>query len=179
MPRKIKMVEVKQDDINYEDVVETVTASIPEEVEVVPEIGEALSPPPSETIPIATEVVAPEKPKKEVPMATCEGCGKTMTVKNLKYAHKFICLKAEEPEEVVVEEPIAEEPKPKKRLANKKIVIADVPEVREIPSVKKKSKSVPRKSAEPMCISAEPVIMKKPAALKAEKYAGLFEGAMM
>jgi len=172
------MVEVKQDDINYEDVVESVTAPIPEEVEVVPEIVEALSPPPSETIPVAPEVAAPEKSKKEVPMATCEGCGKTMTLKNLKYAHKFICLKAEEPEEVV-EEPIAEEPKPKKRLANKKIVIADAPEVREIPSVKKQSKSVPRKSAEPMCISAEPVIMKKPAVLKAEKYAGLFEGAMM
>jgi len=183
--RKINMVEVKQDNISYEDVVESVTApaSIPEE-ETVPEIVEAPTPP-LETIP-APEESEPVKAKKEVPMATCEGCGKTMTVKNLKYAHKFVCAKQEEPIETIAEE--AEPPSPKKKLPKKKVKVTELTDVVEVVEVKnpkapRKTKKVCMESAETsfgsgVSVFNPPQAPDSAAIKKAIKYTSLFESAM-
>ena len=183
--RKINMVEVKQDNISYEDVVESVTApaSIPEE-ETVPEIVEAPTPP-LETIP-APEESEPVKAKKEVPMATCEGCGKTMTVKNLKYAHKFVCAKQEEHNVTIVEE--AEPPSPKKKLPKKKVKVTEVTDVVEVVEVKnpkapRKTKKVCMESAESsfgsgVSVFNPPKAPDSAAIVKAIKYTSLFESGM-
>ena len=42
--------------------------------------------------PKVEEPAEPVRMKKGHPTGTCEGCGKTMTLKNLKYAHNLVCL---------------------------------------------------------------------------------------
>ena len=172
--RKVKVVEVVQDDMKYDDVVETVTTPEPEpEPEVVPEVTPEVVP---EIVPEAVLETIPEvKPKKQVVMATCEGCGKEMTAKNLKYAHSLICpaLNVHVEEEVVEEEVVEEKPKPKLR-RTKTVKIAAEDEIIKIPAVLKKTKEK-KPSAEP----SEPVIMKRNrAVVKAEKYAELFDNSL-
>ena len=81
MPKKLKVSAVKEEPVSYDDVVKDVT-EVPEET---PEV--VVEPPVENLTPVLEEPVA----QTEKPKGTCEACGKTMTMKNLKYAHRLIC----------------------------------------------------------------------------------------
>ncbi len=129
MVKRIKISEVKVEPESYEAAVQEITqveepTSEKTKVEEPPKVEETIEP------------IEPVRMKKEHPTGTCEGCGKTMTLKNLKYAHHLVCPAKQkqfvndvsfESEEVMsvpippklerqithVEEESAEKPKPK------------------------------------------------------------------
>lgn len=214
MPRKIKTSEVKIDDVSYDAVVETVTKvdeapteepsvgsqemvanvggqveemvrNVPEQVLVrnVPEQVEDL------VRNVAEQVE--KKPKKETEKGTCEKCGKTMTMKNLKYAHQAICSGNKDVEIMEVPpQPIlvrsdsdfydenTQTPKPKRKNSNKIIEVISEEEVVEVPAVQKKPKQTrTKKVSEPAVVPSEPV-KKSRAVLKAEKYSALAANAL-
>ena len=84
MVKRIRLSEVKVEPESYEAAVqEVVQAEEPKieetKVEEPPKVEEAIDP------------IEPVRMKKGHPTGTCEGCGKTMTLKNLKYAHNLVC----------------------------------------------------------------------------------------
>jgi len=84
MVKRIRLSEVKVEPESYEAAVqEVVQAEEPKieetKVEEPPKVEEAIEP------------IEPVRMKKGHPTGTCEGCGKTMTLKNLKYAHNLVC----------------------------------------------------------------------------------------
>ena len=153
-----------------------------------------------EAAPEEIEVAPVEKPKKSQPMGTCDACGKTMTMKNLKYAHKFICsamkpadvpavevleLSSSGEEEAPVTPP---KPKAKARAVKKAVVVTAEPEVNNLPkkTIEKKPKPPAEKpKPKPKAKSVakpEPeqlVPMRKPRAIvRAEHYAKLASHAL-
>ena len=109
MVRKIKTSEVKLDNVSYDAVVETVskvdepTVEKPAKQETVPNVGERLEK--EELVGNVADLPhdfgrhvekdelvsnvgdqVEQKPKKEAEKGTCERCGKTMTLKNLRCA---------------------------------------------------------------------------------------------
>ncbi len=103
------MVDVKDDSVSYNDVVDAVVEE--------PAAAEPSAEAPPETVvesdastegPVVQEVIA-SRAKKPAVMATCEACGKVMTAKNLKYAHKHICP-ASIHAPVELEVPVPDEP---------------------------------------------------------------------
>ena len=102
MPRKVKVANLSGE---VPVVNETVEAKVDEpinevKVEAVPEpvvetVVEAVVEQEVETKvePVVETKEEPKKQKAEQQMATCELCGKTMLVKNLKYAHPKVCKK--------------------------------------------------------------------------------------
>ena len=154
MVKRIRLSEVKVEPESYEAAVqEVVQAEEPKNEE-----SRVEEPPKVE------EPIEPVRMKKGHPTGTCEGCGKTMTLKNLKYAHSLVCpAKAKqfvndvsfESEEVIlvptppnlerqithVEEESAEKPKPK-------------PKAKRQPRVHAEEKhAIPEVSAEPVKVS--------------------------
>lgn len=201
MVRKIKTVEVKEDNVSYDDIVESVSKPEPEVVEEVVAEEHPVEITPEMKEDVKEEPTSDKKPKKEMPMATCDGCGKTMTVKNLKYAHRLICpaVLSEEVVEAPPPPPILkrsesvppsvgdeEEIKPKPKAKSKNKIVKVDEEVNEIPPVQKKTKQTRvRKVSESKTESAEtiapaePVVMKKSrAVIKAEKYSALAANAL-
>jgi hypothetical protein len=152
MPRKVKVTEVPiNENASYDDVVNSVTTDVEETpvVESTPTIETTA--PIEETVPLKT---VPEK--KETAKGTCEGCGKTMTLKNLRYAHKSVCpankkLDEQLPSETVetVEE---SSPPPPSKLKRTKTTVNDV-------KVEPEPKPV---------IPTEPVVMKAKSKPKAK-----------
>ena len=98
MPRKVKVVNLSGE---VPVVNETVEAKVDEPVNevnvepVVEPVNEPVVEPKVEPIvePKEETKEEPKKSKAEQQMATCELCGKTMLVKNLKYAHPKVCKK--------------------------------------------------------------------------------------
>ena len=81
MVKRIRLSEVKVEPESYEAAVqEVVQAEEPKKEESIVE-----EPPKVE------EPAEPVRMKKVRPTGTCEACGKTMTLKNLKYAHGLVC----------------------------------------------------------------------------------------
>lgn len=224
MVRKIKTSEVNIENVSYDAVVETVTkvdeptVEEPVKQELIPDVGEQLK---QEMVPNVPERLKQElpsdvghpgeqlekKPKKEAEKGTCPNCGKTMTLKNLKYSHAKKCnvnteteLKEEvpkpilvrtdstlPPEEIETSEAVKnpEAVKKPKSAAKPKAVVEVIPEesveVVEVPTVQKKPRTTrPKKVPESVAVlPSEPVVMKKSrAVLKAEKYETLFQNAI-
>lgn len=201
MVRKtLKVVDV---DTSYDDVVDEVVGNADDAVvEETPQTVDSVAPEetpeaaPEETV----EVTNVEKPKKTQPMGTCEACGKTMTMKNLKYAHKFICS-AVKPANVPAvevlevsssgeeEAPVAPpKPKAKAKAVKKAVVVSAEPDVKNLPkkTIEKKpkpavEKAKPKAQAKPAA-KPEPeqlVPMRKPRAIvRAEHYAKLASHAL-
>lgn len=233
MVRKIKTSEVNIENVSYDAVVETVTKvdeatnEEPVKQEMPPDDGHQLK---QELVGNVAEKVKQEttqnvlenlkqelvpdngeqlekKPKKEAEKGTCPNCGKTMTLKNLKYSHSKKCnvntdteLKEEIPKPILVrtdstlppeeiEKPEAvkkpEAIKKPKRAAKPKadveVISEESVEVVEVPTVQKKPRTTrPKKVPESVAVlPSEPVVMKKSrAVLKAEKYESLFQNAI-
>ena len=154
MVKRIRLSEVKVEPESYEAAVQEVVQA----EELKKEESKVEEPPKVE------EPIEAVRMKKGHPTGTCEGCGKTMTLKNLKYAHNLVCpAKAKqfvndvsfESEEVIpvptppnlerqithVEEESAEKPKPK-------------PKAKRQPRVHAEEKhAIPEVSAEPVRVS--------------------------
>lgn len=214
MVRKIKTSEVKIDNVSYDAVVETVskvdepTVEEPAKHETVPDVGQrpeteslvtnAGDLPPTvgqqfekeELVPNDGEQVE-QKPKKEAEKGTCEICGKTMTLKNLKYAHSKVCsvnideVKEDIPKPALVRAvsalPPEENKTPKKATKPKTVKVTNLETIVEIPAVQKKPRQTrPKKVPESVIVPpSEPVVMKKSrAVLKAEKYTALAAEAL-
>lgn len=205
MPRKIKTSEVKIDDVSYDAVVETVTKvdEAPTEEpsvgsqEMVANVGgqveEMVRNVPEQVEDLVRNVAeqVEKKPKKETEKGTCEKCGKTMTMKNLKYAHQAICSGNKDVEIMEVPpQPIlvrsdsdfydenTQTPKPKRKNSNKIVEVISEEEVVEVPAVQKKPKQTrTKKVSEPAVAPSEPV-KKSRAVLKAEKYSALAANAL-
>jgi len=92
--KKIKVVDVKVEPTTYDDVVK--------------EVAVEASPPQIEEPSQEIEEIKTSSNKK---MSTCEGCGKTMTDKNLKYSHKRTCP-ANQPKTVLMEVEVEEDESP-------------------------------------------------------------------
>jgi len=207
MVRKIKTSEVKIDNVSYDAVVETVSkvdetpVEEPTKPELVPDVGRQLKQ--EETVQnvldhVEKEELVPDdgdqveqKPKKEAEKGTCERCGKTMTLKNLRYAHSKVCsdnsneVKADIPKPALVRSDSALGPeevkKPKKTAKAKTVEVSQSAEVVEVPTVQKKPRQTrPKKVPESVVAPpSEPVVMKKSrAVLKAEKYTALAANAL-
>jgi hypothetical protein len=73
--------------------------------EIIKEVNE---PPPIEETAQIIEYVEPPNAKK---MSTCEGCGKSMTDKNLKYSHRKTCP-ANQPKTVLMEVEVEDDESP-------------------------------------------------------------------
>ena len=154
MVKRIRLSEVKVEPESYEAAVqEVVQAEEPKieetKVEERPKVEETIEP------------IEPVRMKKGHPTGTCEGCGKTMTLKNLKYAHNLVCpAKTKqfvkdvsfESEEVM---PVPVPPKLERQVAHVE------EESAEKPKPKPKAKRQPRVHAEEKHVShevsAEPV----------------------
>ena len=106
MPRKLKVTELKDEPISYDDVVKETETPEPEQ----PSVKEEIEP----LVEVEIEQPLVAKPKKD--KVTCEQCGKSMTAKNLKYAHHLVCTvanaskcceseKVEETPDIIVEQP--------------------------------------------------------------------------
>jgi hypothetical protein len=148
MVKRIRLSEVKVEPESYEAAVQEITQveepKIEEtKVEEPPKVEEAIEP------------IEPVRMKKGHPTGTCEGCGKTMTLKNLKYAHNLVCpAKAKqfvndvsfESEEVM---PVPVPPKLERQVAHVE------EESAEKPKPKPKAKRQPRVHAEEKHVSHE------------------------
>lgn len=98
MPRKVKVVNLNSDVPVVNEAVEAKVDEPVNEVKVEPVVEPVVEPKVEPVVePKVEPLVAPkEEPKiskAEQQMATCELCGKTMLVKNLKYAHPKVCKK--------------------------------------------------------------------------------------
>ena len=198
MVRKIKTSEVKIDNVSYDAVVETVskvdepTVEEPAKQETVPDVGEQLETEKlvgnvAEMVPdvgrhVEKEELVEQKPKKEAEKGTCERCGKTMTLKNLRYAHSKVCsdnsneVKADIPKPALVRTDSVLLPIPKKAAKPKTVQVSTVETIVEVPTVQKKPRQTrPKKVPESVVAPpSEPVVIKKSrAVLKAEKYTAL------
>ena len=154
MVKRIRLSEVKVELESYEAAVQEVVQA--EE----PKIEETKVEEPAK-VEEAIEPIEPVRMKKGHPTGTCEGCGKTMTLKNLKYAHNLVCpAKTKqfvkdvsfESEEVM---PVPVPPKLERQVAHVE------EESAEKPKPKPKAKRQPRVHAEEKHVShevsAEPV----------------------
>jgi len=215
MVRKIKTSEVKIDNVSYDAVVETVskvdepTVEEPAKQETVPDVGQRLETEKlvgnvADLLPtdvgrqFEKEELVPkvgyqveEKPKKEAEKGTCEICGKTMTLKNLKYAHSKVCsvnideVKEDIPKPALVRAvsalPPEENKSPKKATKAKTVKVTNLETIVEVPAVQRKPRQTrPKKVPESVIVPpSEPVVMKKSrAVLKAEKYTALAAEAL-
>lgn len=106
MPRKIKIVNVSKMEVGSDPIVEIPNEPTPTEISSAPSTNEPIK---TEDVPLAIENEVPipeviqsedeikvESNEKELkqnraPTATCDLCGKTMLLKNLKYAHPKVC----------------------------------------------------------------------------------------
>lgn len=131
---------------------------------------------------VEKEELVEQKPKKEAEKGTCERCGKTMTLKNLRYAHSKVCsdnsneVKADIPKPALVRTDSVLLPIPKKAAKPKTVQVSTVETIVEVPAVQKKPRQTrPKKVPESVVAPpSEPVVMKKSrAVLKAEKYTAL------
>ena len=222
MPKKLKVVEITEEPLTYDDVVKDVETVVEEEPSSSASIEEepptlkptkpvktkkvSSSSTPIEEEPPTIEPVEAVRMKKASPMGTCEGCGKTMTVKNLKYAHMFVCSAMQT--SVVDDTPppmpklerttcVIVEPSPVKKTTSKvkaeksaetqpeKTKAKRQPEKSAEPQPDKpKAKRQPRKSAEPLehslnDVHTAPIVPRKATAvLKAELYGNLVANAL-
>ena len=95
--RQVKITEIKEEAVSYDDVVSDIKP-----VEIVEEspVEEAVT-----IVSPSTEEEPPIPLKQVSAKGTCGGCGKTMTMKNLKYAHALICSARDtQPDEEVFEQ---------------------------------------------------------------------------
>jgi hypothetical protein len=169
--KKIKVSDIQEEPIAYEEVVREVGTPPNEQQQSSSSAG--------------TEPETPAPlPSKEKGM--CEACGKTMTMKNLKYSHKFTCsaLRKAEPEpeieEDTEEEIVMEEAPPKPALRRMKSTyehspVQPVEEIPlKIPKAKRVSNRVPKQYEFQPTMDVAPVQPKMTKAmLKAEKYHNL------
>lgn len=187
--KALKVVDV---DASYDDIVDDATNEIVEN-EIVEEAEES---------PQEEEQPEPQV-KKSAPMATCDGCGKTMTVKNLKYAHKHICPALTKVADAPPEKPEIEEfeassneaevdsepeipepsPKPKPKAKAKSKIPKSSAETAEVPKPKKTINKIPRTISRTYKDAAEesaavPLVRKPRAVARAEHYAKLASGAL-
>ena len=199
MVRKIKTSEVKIDNVSYDAVVETVSKvdeppveepakqetaqNVLEHLEKEELVGNVADLPPE----LEKEELVEQTPKKEAEKGTCERCGKTMTLKNLRYAHSKVCsdnsneVKADIPKPVLVRTDSVLLPIPKKAINPKTVQVSNMETIVEVPAVQKKPRQTrPKKVPESaVVLPSEPVVMKKSrAVLKAEKYTALAADAL-
>ena len=94
MPRKVKVVNLTGDVPKVNETVEAKVEEPMNEVTVEP-VAEPVVDPVVETKvePVVVESPQPKKSKAEQETGSCELCGKTMLVKNLKCAHPKVCKK--------------------------------------------------------------------------------------
>ena len=209
MVRKIKTSEVNIENVSYDAVVETVTkadeATNEEPVKQempsgnghhVDNVAEQLK---QETVQNVLErqkqemppdnghqfdnvaVQLEKKPKKEAEKGTCPNCGKTMTLKNLKYSHSKKCNVNTDTE---LKEEIMEIPKPilvrtDSTLPPEEIETSEAvknPEAVKKPEAIKKSKSAVKTKAiveviaeEPVEVVEVPTVQKKPRTTRPKK----------
>lgn len=152
MPKKLKVSTIKDDTVSYDDVVNELKSEVAApapEVEVEAPTTTPVEEPKEE---VNNEVQVDEKPKKTSPMEACPACGKVMTVKNLRYAHKFICpvtnQEATSSDQVTTDETEIEEvapEKPKLKRSNTK----PEPVIQELPPPPKLKRSVRKIETEP------------------------------
>ena len=214
MVRKIKTSEVKIDNVSYDAVVETVSkvdepsVEEPAKQETAPNVGDRLEQekldgnvadlPPAAGRQFEKEELVPDdgdqveqKPKKEAETGTCERCGKTVTLTNLRYAHSKVCsdnsneVKADIPKPALVRTESALAPEevktPKKATKPKTVKVTNLETIVEVPTVQRKPRQTrPKKVPESVIVPpSEPVVMKKSrAVLKAEKYTALAADAL-
>lgn len=151
MPRKMKVVNVvdvvenaDNSEPSYEAVKDEVVESVTEATEVA---GDAPNDVP--TVEPSTDdgfETVKSKNKKPVEMATCEYCGKSMTMKSLKYTHCLICPKRPNIPTIdctgdINEVPEQAPPKPK---LQRSVTVVDEPVT---PKVKAKAKPRAKKTA--------------------------------
>lgn len=179
MVKKIKVSPIS-DDTCYSEVVDAVAeneAAVEPAVEAVEQPIEQTPEPVMETTEPVVETQT--KPKKEAAKGTCENCGKTMTLKNLRYSHSLICKAKPVNSESETVEPIPEKPK----LVRSVTVHPEPEEVKpeEVKPVEVKPKEVKPK-VKKIKVQNEfenPVVQKKSkAVLKAEKYDALVKNAL-
>ena len=154
MVKRIRLSEVKVEPESYEAAVQEITQveepKIEEtKVEEPPKVEEAIEP------------IEPVRMKKGHPTGTCEGCGKTMTLKNLKYAHNLVCLAKTkqfvkdvsfESEEVM---PVPAPPKLERQVAHVDEESAEKPKPK--PKVKRQPRQHKEERHTSHEVSAEPV----------------------
>ena len=110
MVKKIKVGPIS-DDACYIEVVDAVNENETANEPAVEEVEQPTEKP-TESNEQTPEPVTETKPKKEAAKGTCENCGKTMTLKNLRYSHHLICpANNNKVESETVVEPIPEKPK--------------------------------------------------------------------
>ena len=126
MPRKIKVVNVENEIVATPDPI----TDIPNDEQVDPD-------PPDEPIVIPEETVKEilqqneidNDTTKEPKTGTCNLCGKTMLLKNLKYAHPKVCKNRPPPESPPPPPPSVAEVKQIVSKAIQKVVVADKPPI--------------------------------------------------
>ena len=98
MPRKIKVVPVAEMEIKQDPIVEIPNEPTPTEISSNQSVEVNVDPEPpkpEEIIQSEDEIKVTtnkeELVKNKAPTGTCELCGKTMLLKNLKYAHPKVC----------------------------------------------------------------------------------------
>ena len=98
MVRKIKVVPVVETEIKQDPIVEIPNEPTPSEIASNPSVEvnvEPEPPKPEEVIQSEDEIKIntnkEELIKNKAPTGTCDLCGKTMLLKNLKYAHPKVC----------------------------------------------------------------------------------------
>ena len=98
MPRKIKVVPVAETEIKQDPIVEIPNEPTPSEIasNQSVEVNVDPEPPKSEEVIQSEDEIKVITNKEEIiknkaPTGTCDLCGKTMLLKNLKYAHPKVC----------------------------------------------------------------------------------------
>ena len=98
MVRKIKVVPVVETEIKQDPIIEIPNEPTPSEIASNPSVEVNVDPEPpkpEEVIQSEDEIKITtnkeELVKNKAPTGTCELCGKTMLLKNLKYAHPKVC----------------------------------------------------------------------------------------
>ena len=110
MVKKIKVSPIS-DDACYTDVVDAVTENETANGPAVEEVEQPTEEPTESNEP-APERITETKLKKEAAKGTCENCGKTATVNNLRYSHNLIRpANNKQSESETVVEPTPEKPK--------------------------------------------------------------------
>jgi hypothetical protein len=170
--KKIKVEDIKEDPIEYE--------------EVIKEVDTPPNEPQQSSSSAGTEPDTPA-PIKEKEKGTCEGCGKTMTMKNLKYSHKFTCQALRKPvqdvEDLPEEEEVADEspppPPPKQSLRRVHSTYEAEPVPQKIVKEKRPQSRSPKPyefQPTPEALPIQPRMTK--AMMKAEKYHSMASKAL-
>lgn len=193
MVRKIKTSEVNIENVSYDAVLETVTKideatnEEPVKQEMPPgNVAEQIKQETTQNVlerqkqemPLDNEHPAEQlekKPKKETEKGTCPNCGKTMTLKNLKYSHSKKCNVNTDTE---LKEEIMEIPKPILVRTDSTLPPEEIekPETVKKPEAIKKPKSAAKLktvveviSDEPVEVVEVPTVQKKPRTTRPKK----------